>query len=48
MMNAPDYWQLFLETGAPEIYLMYQMVKRKETPDVPYNSRPGASGHGLQ
>ena len=21
-MNATDYWQLFLETGAPEAYLM--------------------------
>ena len=26
-MNALDYWQLFLETGAPEMYLMY--CKRK-------------------
>ena len=22
-MKAMDYWQLFLETGAPEAYLMY-------------------------
>ena len=30
-MNAMDCWQLFLETGAPEAYLMYsQMLKMEE------------------
>ena len=26
-MNAMDYWQLFLETGAPEAYLLYNQAK---------------------
>lgn len=30
-MNATDYWQLFLETGAPEMYLMYFKHKSEET-----------------
>ena len=31
-MNAMDYWQLFLETGAPEAYLMYSnALKMEET-----------------
>ena len=29
-MLASDYWQLFLETGAPELYLMYSNAKRTE------------------
>ena len=30
-MNAKDYWQLFLETGAPEAYLMYNKQLKSET-----------------
>lgn len=31
-MNAQDYWNLFLDTGAPEAYLMYsQLAKSEET-----------------
>lgn len=29
-MNAKDYWQLFLETGAPEAYLMYTKQLKSE------------------
>ena len=29
-MDPSDYWQLFLETGAPEIYLMYTSRNRAE------------------
>jgi len=30
-MNATDYWQLFLETGAPEAYLLYsKQIKMEE------------------
>lgn len=29
-MNAMDYWQLFLETGAPEAYLMYSKQLKSE------------------
>ena len=47
-MNAANYWQLFLETGAPEMYLLYQNARKMEMSNVPYNTRSGASGHSLQ
>ena len=33
-MNAMDYWQLFLETGAPEAYLMYSKQLKSEGANV--------------
>lgn len=47
-MEAKDYWQLFLETGAPEAYLMYSKAMKVETANVPDSSGSGAQGHGLQ
>lgn len=29
-MDAAFYWQVFLETGAPELYLLYSEAKRSE------------------
>ena len=29
-MKANDFWQLFLETGAPEAYLMYSKQLKAE------------------
>ena len=29
-MDEQLYWSLFLETGAPEAYLMYRSAKRKD------------------
>ena len=29
-MKSTDYWQLFLETGAPEAYLMYNKQLKAE------------------
>ena len=29
-MKSTDYWQLFLETGAPEAYLMYSKQQKAE------------------
>jgi hypothetical protein len=29
-MKSTDYWQLFLETGAPEAYLMYSQMLKSE------------------
>ena len=29
-MKARDYWQLFLETGAPEAYLLYSRQVKSE------------------
>ena len=33
-MNARDYWSLFMETGAPEMYLLYNLARRMEVPDA--------------
>ena len=29
-MDASEYWQLFLETGAPEAYVMYARALKVE------------------
>lgn len=47
-MNAQDYWQIFLETGAPEMYLLYNNARRMEEFHVLDDSRPGFTGHTLQ
>lgn len=47
-MKPELYWQLFLQTGSPEAYLMYNEAKRLEQPHVPQYKRPGYSGHSLQ
>ena len=47
-MNAMDYWQMFLETGAPELYLLYNNARKMEKSHVFNDSGPGASGHSLQ
>ena len=46
-MNAKDYWNMFMETGAPAFYLQYKASKMEED-HVPDDSRPGSPGHGLQ
>lgn len=46
-MNATDYWQLFLETGAPEMYLLYRKNQTEET-HVFDDSGHRSQGHGLQ
>ena len=45
-MTITDYWQLFLETGAPEAYLLYR--KELEETHVPVRSGHCSSGDGLQ
>lgn len=47
-MNAQDYWTIFIETGAPEMYLLYNKARRMEEADVYQNQGTGASGNGLQ
>ena len=47
-MNAKEYWQMFLETGAPEAYLLYAKAMKMEENHVPDCTGPGAAGHGLQ
>ena len=47
-MNAANYWQLFMETGAPEMYLLYQKALKTEENHV--SDHPGhcPASHGLQ
>ena len=47
-MNAKDYWNLFLDSGAPEYYLMYQRQLKMEAPYVLDDPGHRAPGHGLQ
>ena len=47
-MRSELYWQLFLKTGSPEAYMMYNEAKRMEQTHVPQYERPGCSGHTLQ
>ena len=47
-MKAQEYWQIFLETGAPEVYLLYNNARKMEQSYVLDDSRPGIAGHTLQ
>ena len=47
-MTSQDYWQMFLETGAPEMYLLYNNARKMEISHVLDNPGPGAAGHNLQ
>lgn len=44
-MNAQDYWNIFLETGAPEMYLLYHNALRMEDTNVLDNTGIGAAGN---
>lgn len=47
-MKAADYWQLFLETGAPEAYLMYSKQLKSEGNHVFNDPGYRPESHGLQ
>lgn len=47
-MNAKDYWQLFLETGAPEAYVMYSQQMKSEAQYVYDDPGCRPEGYGLQ
>ena len=47
-MKATDYWQLFLETGAPEAYLMYSAQLRSEEYHVYDGQGYRPESNGLQ
>ena len=47
-MNKSDYWQLFMETGAPELYLLYNNARKMETAHVSDNKGTGTQSYGLQ
>ena len=47
-MKANDYWKIFLETGAPEYYVMYNQALRMEDGHVYDDPGTGASDCGFQ
>lgn len=47
-MNANNYWQMFLETGAPEMYLLYNEARKTEANHVFDNTSAGIACNGLQ
>lgn len=47
-MTSKDYWQVFLETGAPEMYLLYHTALKMENNNVLDNQGFGAAGHIIQ
>ena len=47
-MNSQDYWQIFLDTGAPEMYLLYNKAKNMENTHVLDNTGLGAQSNQLQ
>ena len=47
-MNSQDYWQIFMDTGAPEMYLLYQNARKMEMSNVLDDTGSGASGNQLQ
>ena len=47
-MRAMDYWNIFLETGAPEAYLLYSRALKMEAADVSKYTGLGVTGNGLQ
>ena len=47
-MKAMDYWQLFLETGAPEAYLMYSRQLKMEGDHVFNDPGHRPQSYGLQ
>ena len=47
-MDSHIAWQLFMETGAPEMYLIYNQARKAEMPHVFDNSGIGAESHKVQ
>ena len=47
-MDSQAIWQMFLDTGAPEMYLLYNKVRKMEESYVPDDSRTGAEGYSIQ
>ena len=47
-MNANSFWQAFLQTGDPDIYLLYNWAKKMEDVHVFDDSGVGAAGNDLQ
>lgn len=47
-MDIENLWQFFLDTGAPEVYLLYTQAKKVEDAHVFDGSGISAEGDKLQ
>ncbi len=47
-MDSQSLWQLFIETGAPELYLLYNHARKMEDTNVFNNPGPGTADYSLQ
>lgn len=47
-MNSEAFWQLFLDTGAPEMYMLYNKAKKMEDSHVSDNQGAGVAGNTIQ
>ena len=47
-MESGMFWQLFMETGAPEMYMLYNKARKTEEAHVPNDTGTCSAGLGLQ
>ena len=47
-MDAMEYWKIFVETGAPELYLMYAKAMKSGEQYVSENKGTGTTCHRIQ
>ena len=47
-MNSQEYWKVFLDSGIPEYYVLYNRAKKLEENDVPQNPGAGTACITLQ
>lgn len=47
-MHASDYWNLFLKTGSPELYMLYSQALKMEANHVSDNSGNRPQSIGIQ
>ncbi len=47
-MTTQELWHLFLETGAPEVYLWYNYARKMELTHVFNDSSLGAASNSIQ
>lgn len=46
-MQAQNYWEIFLETGAPEMYLLYTQALKMEDMHASEGGGTCSTGHSI-
>ncbi len=47
-MDSQEYWKVFLDSGIPEYYVLYNRAKKLEENHVPQDQGIGVAGIALQ